>query len=404
MEYSGLNSLNIKMTNRSEILRLLNNRGALSRKDIASELGLTPAAVTQITGSLLKSGLLREVGEAPEEKRVGRRKILLRMDENYAYILTICIEFDFTTMGIGNLRGDCIGRRRIRTEAGLNPEEFFKKLNHETKLLIWDKKLDQAHFLGLGVSMPGRVLRKKGQSQGAFPGWGTVKVQKILESYFDMPVIVENNVRAYAEAELSFGIGRQSENMFFVKWSPGVGSAVVIHNQIYENGSGQTSELGHVRIKRNGKLCHCGRRGCLETEISVAALVEKVRKSCTEEEMPLLYQYCEGKPERLREENFLDWCRIEEPKMQNIFKEAIELLVEGLAAANTSLIPDHLIYFGELFEIPEFREQFEAAYYAIMRPYCTEDFLVYSVLDKKIDYIGPLAIVYNERLLLKQGE
>ena len=75
MGYTGINLGNVKISNRSAILKLLNDYGAMSRKDIAIELGLTPATVTLICTELLSAGVLCEKGEVEEEKRAGRRKI-----------------------------------------------------------------------------------------------------------------------------------------------------------------------------------------------------------------------------------------------------------------------------------------------------------------------------------------
>lgn len=87
MGYTGINLENVKMSNRSAILKLLNDRGAMSRKDIALELGLTPASVTLICTELLASGILLEKGEIEEQKRAGRKKVwmILIMNINMYY-------------------------------------------------------------------------------------------------------------------------------------------------------------------------------------------------------------------------------------------------------------------------------------------------------------------------------
>ncbi|MBR1856066.1 MAG: winged helix-turn-helix transcriptional regulator, partial [Oribacterium sp.] len=92
MKYAGLNSNDVKSENRSKIIRLLNDKGDMARKDIATELGLTAAAVTQISNELLEIGILKENGEMEEETHVGRKKILIGLDEDFTKILGICIE------------------------------------------------------------------------------------------------------------------------------------------------------------------------------------------------------------------------------------------------------------------------------------------------------------------------
>ncbi|MBE6736166.1 MAG: winged helix-turn-helix transcriptional regulator, partial [Ruminococcaceae bacterium] len=77
MKKTGINLENVKQRNKASILRLLNKNGPMSRKDIAAEVGLTPASVTLLTNEMIETGYLREVGEVQEEKRAGRRKILV---------------------------------------------------------------------------------------------------------------------------------------------------------------------------------------------------------------------------------------------------------------------------------------------------------------------------------------
>ena len=91
MTFRGINLENVKNNNRSAILQLLNNNGAMSRKDIAGRTGLTAASVTLICTELLDEGIIVERGEAVEEKRAGRKKILVDLNPSYKSILCIGI-------------------------------------------------------------------------------------------------------------------------------------------------------------------------------------------------------------------------------------------------------------------------------------------------------------------------
>ena len=84
MAYNGLNLENVKNQNRSSILKLLNDHGPMSRKDISARLGLTPASVTTLCAELLAQNILVELGEVQQGNRAGRRKILLGINYTYA--------------------------------------------------------------------------------------------------------------------------------------------------------------------------------------------------------------------------------------------------------------------------------------------------------------------------------
>ena len=116
MGYTGINLEIVKISNRSAILKLLNDHGAMSRKDIAIELGLTPATVTLICTELLSAGILCEKGEVEEQKRAGRRKVLIDINYRFRYVLSVSIEAAETCIAISDLRGSSCSLKRLKTD------------------------------------------------------------------------------------------------------------------------------------------------------------------------------------------------------------------------------------------------------------------------------------------------
>jgi transcriptional regulator of PTS gene len=400
MDYTGLNLTNMKRTNRSRILRLLNDKGEMSRKDIAGELSLTPAAVTQICGELLNQGILKEKGQVTGEKRAGRKKILIGIDYDFAYVLGIVIELDLTTVSVSSLRGKCLKKKTLVTDPSADPFTFLMKCVNLARRLLEDLHLKKDQFLGCGVSIPGLVLRDRGISVNTYRIWNQeIPIREKLSKMLNMPVIVENNVKACAEAELTYGAGRENKNLFFLKWGPGVGSALAVHNEIYDNHEGRTSELGHVVIQpHGGERCRCGKYGCLETVVSTHAIVRALREGFSWESMPKLWEFAKGDPENITVDNRSQWSSLDDPGMNRTFDRLLGLLCQTLANAATVIAPDQVIYYGDIFTIPYFKDHFEEAYYR-EDPWHKEGFLIHSTLSDKIDYIGPLAILYNEKLL-----
>lgn len=202
------------MSNRSAILKLLNGHGAMSRKDIAMELGLTPATVTLICTQLT---------------------------------------------------------------------------------LMWEKGIAKEDVLGAGISLPGPVKRDTGVSLHACRIWNEAVpvgeyMEAYMEAYLDLPVAVENNVKAFAQGELIYGTGKEQENLLFIKWGPGGGSAIIIQNKLYDSHNSKTAEIGHYIVEPGGLPCRCGRRGCLETHVATHAIADRVRRACNQEDMPGPYR------------------------------------------------------------------------------------------------------------------
>lgn len=402
MAYTGINLENVKANNRSAILKLLNEQGAMSRKDLADALGLTPATVTLICGELIASGILVEEGELKECRRVGRKKILVGINYNFRYVLSISIEAIDTCIAISNLRGESCVKRTLKTDAQIPPEEFLRIVAVEGIVLMQEANVAKDMILGVGVSLPGSVDRQSGVSRQAYRIWKRpVNVLHCLQQYFDYPIIVENNVKAFAEAELIYGAEKKSENLLFLKWGPGIGSALVIHNAIYESRISKEGELGHIIVDKNGKLCRCGRRGCLETRASIHAIAQHVSELCTPSRMPRLHAHLKGDLSQIRARNIEQWFLADEPALLDAMDEVIEQTAAIVANAITLLVPDSVVLFGQMFRLPGVKDHF-MKYCKQYDPDYDESYIRISSLSDQIDYIGPLAVVVN-RLFFSTG-
>lgn len=396
MAYTGINLENVKANNRSAILKLLNEQGTMSRKDLAAALGLTPATVTLICSELIASGILCEEGELKESKRVGRKKILVGINYTCRYVLSISIEAIDTRITISDLKGEHRSTRTLKTDSQLPPEEFLRLVAFEGIILMQEANVSREMILGVGVSLPGTVDRQTGLSKLAYRIWDhPVNVYDCLRHYFDSPIIVENNVKAFAEAELIYGSGKKNENLLFLKWGPGVGSALVIHNQIYESRISKEGELGHITVEKGGKLCRCGRRGCLETKASIHSIAEQVSANCSPQTMPHLYERIAGDLSQIRARNIDWWFQPEDPGLWTVMDDIIEQTANITAHSITLLAPDAVILYGQVFQLPQVKDHF-LNFCKQYDPAYNDSYIYMSQLSDRIDYIGPLAVIVNK--------
>ena len=390
MVYSGINLENVKLINRSSILKLQYDHGSLSRKDIALKLGLTPAAVTQICSELLEKEIIKETGEVSDEARVGRKKILLEINYEYSTVISVCIEELETSISLCSLNGKKISQIKIPTANTIEPKEFLMEIS--SVINAFKKKAGKAgnnRVLGIGVSVPGIVRRDDGVSVQAYRIWDeSVNVAEVLTKATKLPVVLENNVRAFTEAELLFGSGRSKKNLLFVKWGPGVGAAFSENNV-------RLVELGHVIVEENGLECRCGKRGCLETRVSTHAVTDRVRETLSKETMPLVWEWCGGEPERIRAGNVTDWISLEDDGLKKVLEPVIRELSRTVVNAITLLSPGTVAIYGNMFSEKSIAERF----ISVCREYNSaleEDMIVISPLAEDFDYIGSAAIAINE--------
>ncbi len=378
MQTRGMNMDRIRKGNEALILSLINSRGAMSRKDIAKAADLTPASVTMITGRMKEQGLLFESGVEEGSAGAGRRKILLDINKDYRHALSINIEPEGASIALTDLYGNAIGKKTLPMDTALSPEDFLQSLAKEAKKLI--KKESADRLLGAEVGITGLVDPEKRRSLRAYGIWDReVAIADILEKELGLPVRVENNVNAFASAELLFGAGRFYDNLMLVKWGPGIGATVVIDGEIYEGRHGKAAELGHFIVDPNGKQCSCGRRGCLETVASYPALTE----FCPFEMADFGKIYAQEKAKQ--------------SKAFKGFSSAMDQFARMLVNAVTILAPNRIVLYGPMFSDEEVRSDLIALvsrYDSSIRP----DRFLFSSLSAREDYIGPAADLIRAEL------
>ena len=151
MKKTGINLENVKIRNKSSIRLLLRRSGGISRKDIAERVGLARAAVTLLCSEMMEEGILEETGEVAEERRAGRRKIMVDINYNWKYVLAITIERRNTYVAICNLKSEVVKQEIIRTDYDLPAEEFVKVIAQKCKDILYESGMGKADILGVGV-------------------------------------------------------------------------------------------------------------------------------------------------------------------------------------------------------------------------------------------------------------
>lgn len=377
MKHEGLNMTQVKKKNRFSILNCICEIGPVSRKDIAEKTGLTPAAVTQICAGFMEQGLLFEIGQTTESQGVGRKKILVDINYDYAYILAVNIEQEQTTIALTNMKGNPEQIEVLSTRTGGSPKLLLMQIANVCRGILERKEMYQEKLAGVSVSIAGIVNKETGTSVHAYGIWQEeVPVCEVLSKELGCTVRIENNVNAFAMAELLYGMGKKHDNLLVIKWGPGVGSTIIIDNKVYEGRHAKAAELGHFIVERDGKLCNCGRRGCLETKVSYRVLAEK--KNFLPKEFGDVYRTALRQGE------------------EKIYEEAMDLFARTIVNSITILAPNRVVLCGSLFTDAKIRERL-IEYCKKYDPQYDESRIYYSTLASQEDYIGAVAaFVQNE--------
>ncbi len=390
----GINMSTIKQENRASILKILKTNGAASRKDIADIIELTPAAVTIIVNEMIQEGIIKEVGQLEEkDKRAGRRKMLLNIEYSYKHVIGINIESDKVSIGIANLNGQIIHHHVMQLDKTIAPTQFLKKIASTCMKILWKQNIVRENVIGVGVGIVGRVDLVSGSSKHAYGLWREeVEVKRTLEHALSIPVVIDNNVRALALAEMEYASEGNLDNMLFVKCGPGIGSAMIINREIYYGTHSMAGEIGHMVMDDDGPICKCGQRGCLEALASQEAMIKRLLNDFSKENMPILYALTRGCRESISFANMELAYESGETMLQSIIDEATAYLARGIVNVIRVYDPKKVILYGEIFKWPLFHARVLYRLRQIISDDILHELIVISSLESESDCIGGIAL------------
>lgn len=195
------------------------------------------------------------------------------------YVVGIDIGGTNTVFGIVDARGNVIASNSIKTGKHANIEDYIAELKVALNKLIeaHDAK-DKIH--GIGVGAPNsNYFTGTIEYATNLPWKGVVPLAKLFTEAFGVPVAVTNDANAAAIGEMTYGAARGMKDFIMITLGTGVGSGIVVNGQLVYGHDGFAGELGHVIVKpSNGRMCGCGRTGCLETYCSATGVARTARE------------------------------------------------------------------------------------------------------------------------------
>lgn len=268
----------MKSLNKSTILNMVRLKGPISRAEIAKITKLTPPTVTNIVAELLESELIVESDLGVSTG--GRKPIMLKINSSRFYVIGVYARADKINAAIANLDGKIIYQLDANVPESPTKEQFLEILKGIVAECVDLAQADGQPVLGIGVGMHGLVDPQKGESiYATHLKLRQIPIKEFLETQFNIPVQVENDVRALALAESWFGQGRDLANFICVNIGTGVGAGIILDHKLYHGSSFAAGEIGHITIDVNGPQCRCGNYGCLEAFASGPGMVLRMQKA-----------------------------------------------------------------------------------------------------------------------------
>lgn len=241
--------------------------------DLSTILNLSIPTVTKFIDEMCLSGLLTEYGKL--ERSGGRHPSLYGLNPLSGYFIGVDVKRYSLNIGLINFSGEMIESQLNVPYVFENTMSGLEALCQQIKTFVEALDIDSERILNICVNVSGRVNPDSGYSYSWF-NFGEAPLAQVMSDMVGYPVCVENDTRSMTYGEFMKGAAKSYKNLLYVNASWGIGLGMILDGKIYLGKSGFAGEFGHIHAYENQVICHCGKKGCLETEASGQAVYRKL--------------------------------------------------------------------------------------------------------------------------------
>lgn len=286
----GIRSASLK----KDIICYYINNGDDTLADLGKELNFSVPTVTKMVGELIEDGIVMDFGKM--ETPGGRRPNIYGLNQSSGYFIGVDISQKRVHIGLINFKGDLIDEQMDISFEEAHPHERFERLCEIIEDFMSHTVVPKDKILSIGINISGRVNPQTGHSYSFFY-FDERPITEMFEEKLGIDVSIDNDSRAMAYGEYIKGRVQAEKNIIYVNVGWGLGLGVIVNGQLYYGKSGFSGEFGHITAFENEILCHCGKKGCLETEASGSALYRKFLEKLHNGQSSLLTQQKENEDE-----------------------------------------------------------------------------------------------------------
>ena len=341
-QVSGVTYKNVLL--KKQVLDLFVHLGNLTLSDLGKHLNVSIPKTNELIVELIEDGLIRDFGKI--SSGVGRRPNIYGLEASSAHFIGVEVKRTHINIGLMDFSENFIECKNNIPYELSNNKKSLDRLCTLIEEFIATSKVKKERILCIGVNISGRINHKTGYSYSFF-NFEETPVSKIIEQFIGIPTYIENDSRAMAYGEFYQGIVGQEKNVLFINMDEGLGMGIMIDGNLYYGKSGFAGEFGHVPWLANNILCHCGKKGCLETEASGLAItksfIEKLKSGATSNVARNFKDFS-----KIQLEDVIEAALNDDMLAIDLISEAGEKIGRGIAALINLFNPELVILGGSL--------------------------------------------------------
>lgn len=332
------------------IFNFLDQTESISITELSKELNISVPKTTSLVNELIEEGLISDYGKI--ESTGGRKASMYGLVADACYFLGVDIKKYYINIGLLNFKKQLVTQKNRIPYKLENTQESLNQLIQIIQGFIKELPIKKEKILSIGINLSGRIKNTTGYSFSFFH-FQEEPLSSVIQDKIGIKTFIENDSRAMAFGEFCFGEVNTEKNVLFVNIDYGIGLGILIDSEVYYGKSGFSGEFGHIPIFDNEIICHCGKKGCLETEASGTAVIRKFKEKIKHGSTSLLIKKNKT-VESINLTDIIQAANNEDVLCIELLAEVGEKLGKGLAALINIFNPELIILGGTLSETGDF--------------------------------------------------
>lgn len=271
-----------------KIVSYLYYNGAASIAEIVKSSKISQPLVASLVDDLIGFGVILESGIG--ESIGGRRPNLYCINSEYQYVVGIDINLHTLNIALFDLNNQLVYREEFKDFDLENSPLYTESLVEKVNFMIAEMNISKEKIVAVGLSLPGLIDAENGLSHTHL-SFDKEGISAHLKAKLGLSVLLDNDARTMALGEMAFGKAKDKKNVLCLNLSNGIGLGMILNGELHSGKNGFAGEFGHILIDPEGKLCNCGKIGCLETLTSGKILVRQIREGIENGQESFLAKY-----------------------------------------------------------------------------------------------------------------
>ena len=340
-----IKNINKKSSTQGRILEKFVSQGAFTIPEMSKVVGVSLPTTTSAINELMKAGLVREAGK--KDNSAGRIPMVYDLMPTAGYFVGVNPEMDCLALAASDFCGNLITEKvtvpYIYENTPENLERVAEIINEFIAMLPFAKE----QILQICVNVAERVNPFEGNAYNMFTFLEDSLASR-LTKLVQIPVCIENDTRSMTFAEFIKGRSKGLKNVIFANVCWGLAIGIIVDGKPYYGKSGYSGEFGHMPAYNNNIICHCGKIGCIETEVSGRALKRKLTEKILNGKTSILSDKVLNKKEELTMQDLLDAIAKEDVLSLATLQNIADELGKQLAGVINIFNPEMLVIGGEM--------------------------------------------------------